>query len=79
MSDAEEAALAEEREALAIQKRMLATLDEDDFDLDRFKVSHKLCRQVNFVYLPLCKALDSRARYYCYINRLFIFYLYSCQ
>lgn len=38
VSDAEEAALEEEREALAIQKQMIATLSEDDFDLNRFQV-----------------------------------------
>jgi hypothetical protein len=38
VSDVEEAAFAEEQEALDIQKRMLATLQEDDFDLERFKV-----------------------------------------
>lgn len=38
VSDVEEAALAEEREALALQKRMIATLDENDFDLHRFQV-----------------------------------------
>jgi U3 small nucleolar RNA-associated protein 3 len=38
VSDVEEAAFAEEQEALDIQKRMLATLQEDDFDLERFKL-----------------------------------------
>ncbi|XP_062505561.1 something about silencing protein 10-like [Corticium candelabrum] len=38
VSDAEEAALEEEREALAIQKQMIATLSEDDFDLNRFQL-----------------------------------------
>lgn len=36
--DDEAAAVLEEKEALALQKKMAAELDDQDFDLDIFKV-----------------------------------------
>ena len=56
MSESEEEAAREEeeREALAIQQRMAETLDEGDFGLDLFKVSHRDIQNYMLIKFSVC-------------------------